>query len=462
MIAGAIFPGNCGNMVISPRLRDTPSMETARRVTSDGELRAIAAAGGGFVVDPFNRQWHAAACPRILHMTAGQPKWFAATPSALKAYLQQRAARYATAKPILACRTCSGSAGVPRVVEPVPRPPRLRRAGSGFEVWADEYVPNEPRAASAAALLRRLISSEVRALPEPAGRVLHAGYAGQRPRGTDVENLLFNNIDQSLSLFSAPGRRGIRFEDLGPIVPPAPDGTLRPSFYSYRLAEPGEPFTAVEAGHLICHVPEAIVPDGPARLAARIWLAVHRMRPPHSCGAPPEDGDFLLRIAVRGLEPARSVKAIVDGATAAMQRDDPDRVRDAITRLSALLGVDAEELLALATANDAPWDRGHDQARHRKKTSSPSTTQTRYASRPTTTAASPPKWWLWGTTARRAWPSRCTRRSAERPAHVARHERTDLPRTTSRQTGRPASGRCGRDLRPCHPPVLGWLPAGGH
>lgn len=92
MIAGAIFPGNCGNMVICPRLRDTPSMETARRVTSDGELRAIAAAGGGFVVDPFNRQWHAAACPRILDMTAGQPKWFAATPSALEAYLQQRTA----------------------------------------------------------------------------------------------------------------------------------------------------------------------------------------------------------------------------------------------------------------------------------------------------------------------------------------------------------------------------------
>jgi hypothetical protein len=346
--------GNCAKMVICPRLGDTPSMETARRIANDGELRAIAAAGRGFVVDPFNRHWHVAACPRIRDMAAGQPKWFAATPRALEAYLQQRAARYATAKPILACRTCGGRAGSPRTAGPVPRPARLRRAGSGFEIWADEYVPNEPRAASAAGLLRRLICGEVRALPELAGQVLHAGYAGQRPRGTDVENLLFNNIDQSLSLFSAPGRRGVRFEDLGLIVPLAPDGTRRPSFYSYRLTEPGEPFAAVEAGHLLCHVPEATVPDGPARLAARIWLAVRRMRPPHSCGAPLEDGDFLLRIAVRGLEPARSVKAAVDGATAAMQRDDPDRVKDALTRLSALLSVDAAELLALATANDAP------------------------------------------------------------------------------------------------------------
>jgi hypothetical protein len=62
----------------------------------------------------------------------------------------------------------------------------------------------------------------------------------------------------------------------------------------------------------------------------------------------------LLRIAVRRLEPAKNVKAVVDGATAAMQRDDPDRVSDAIARLSALLRVDAEGLLALATAFDAP------------------------------------------------------------------------------------------------------------
>lgn len=238
-----------------------------------------------------------------------------------------------------------------------------------------------------------------------------------------MENLLFNNIDQSLSLFSAPGRRGIRFEDLGLIVPLAPDGTRRPSFYSYRLTEPGEPFAA---GHLICHVPEAIVPDGPARPAARIWLTVRRVRPPHSYGGPLEDGDFLLRIAVRGLEPARSVKAAVDGATAAMQRDDPDRVKDAITRLSALLGVDAEELLALATANDAPLGSSSRSSPTSKETLFTLDHAARYASRPMTTAASPPKSWPQGTTACRAWRSRFTRRSADRPAHVARRKRTDL------------------------------------
>src|SRR4051794_22525916 len=36
-----------------------------------------------------------------------------------------------------------------------------------------------------------------------ASAVLYATYAGERSRGTDVENLLFNNIDQTLSLFCA-------------------------------------------------------------------------------------------------------------------------------------------------------------------------------------------------------------------------------------------------------------------
>jgi hypothetical protein len=52
--------------------------------------------------------------------------------------------------------------------------------------------------------------------------------------------------------------------------------------------------------------------------------------------------------------PAAGIKAIVDGSTAAMQRDDPGRITDAITRLARLLDVDPRELLALATTADAP------------------------------------------------------------------------------------------------------------
>jgi hypothetical protein len=333
-------------------------MEIARRIISDSELRAIVAAGTGFVVDPFNRRWHVVACPRILNMTVSQPKWFAPTNAALTSYLQRRKDLYAAAQPILACKNCGGSAEAPQArsaaFDQQMRPTVIRRTGKGFEVWADEYVRNESKADSAAGRLRRLIIDEIRALSEPAGWVLRAGYAGRRAPGTDVENLLFNNIDQTLTLFTSPARRGIQFEDLGVTVPLAPDGTGRQSFYSYRLIEPGEPFATIEPGRLVCRVPAAIVADGPARLAARIWLAVRRALPPLGPGGAVEEEDFLLKVAVRALEPASTVKAIVDGVTAALQRDDPDRIADPIGRLALLLGVQAEELLALATVGDAP------------------------------------------------------------------------------------------------------------
>ena len=90
--------GYCG-------FRDT-SFVTAREIASVGELQGIAAAGVGFVVTPFNRRWHVAACPHVRTMTVGTRKWFAATPAELTGYLQARITEYDTAKPIDACPAC--------------------------------------------------------------------------------------------------------------------------------------------------------------------------------------------------------------------------------------------------------------------------------------------------------------------------------------------------------------------
>jgi len=52
------------------------------------------------------------------------------------------------------------------------RDPFIRRTGSGFEVWADEYVPNQPGAASTA-----------RALGADAGELLRHATAADAPLG---------------------------------------------------------------------------------------------------------------------------------------------------------------------------------------------------------------------------------------------------------------------------------------
>jgi hypothetical protein len=79
---------------------------TAKQITTDGELRAIAAAGRGFIITPFYRRWHRATCPHVQAMTTGTPKWFAATNGELTGYLQQRITQHDTAKLIEACPNC--------------------------------------------------------------------------------------------------------------------------------------------------------------------------------------------------------------------------------------------------------------------------------------------------------------------------------------------------------------------
>lgn len=80
---------------------------TAKEISTDGELRAIAAAGTGFIITPFNRRWHMATCPHVQAMTTGTQKWFAATTAELTDYLQQRITLHDTSKLIEACPTCA-------------------------------------------------------------------------------------------------------------------------------------------------------------------------------------------------------------------------------------------------------------------------------------------------------------------------------------------------------------------
>ncbi len=79
----------------------------AKEIITDSELRAIATAGTGFVITPFNRRWHTATCPHVQAMSTGTRKWFAETIAELTDYLQQRIALYDPAKLIEACPTCA-------------------------------------------------------------------------------------------------------------------------------------------------------------------------------------------------------------------------------------------------------------------------------------------------------------------------------------------------------------------
>jgi len=196
--------------------------------------------------------------------------------------------------------------------------PYVQDRERGFSVWADEYVRNESKAASTAGELRRIIAQRLRALRPAEGELLCARYGGLRWGGTDVENLLFNNIDQTLSLFAAPANAGVRFHDLGIHAPADPTGHARSSHYAYDLIASGEPFTPIPGGKVICSIPATVIRAGEQRIATRIWLALRAARPPVTRELP--EGPYALRIVATGMNPGFSLKALVDGASTATQR----------------------------------------------------------------------------------------------------------------------------------------------
>lgn len=343
-------------------------MVTRTVITDTETLHSLTS---GVVYNPFDRRLHIAGCKSIglMRASSSSPKWHFTRHEDAQVFLADHRAARPGGKEWRPAACCLGALSVSarERQEPPPTPttsqvavsaggrePVLHRLGDGFEVWSDEVVRNESKSASTAGAVRRLISGEIRRLPPPAGRLLHTAYAGARWRGTDVENLLFNNIDQTLSLFAVPGRHGVRFEDLGGEVPNVPDGTARSSYYAYRFVDAREAFTGVEIGELACRIPEVVVPDGPARLAARVWLAARRARP-SACIAVPAPDPYMLRISTHGFPAATTLKAIIDGASAALQQGIvTDQLHAAVHRLEALVAADYNELLTLVTAPGAP------------------------------------------------------------------------------------------------------------
>lgn len=98
------------------------SMDGARKIASDGELRETAAAGAGFIIDPSNRRWHAATCPRITAMSAGQPKRYVETSTALESFLEQQTLKLPggllALAGVLAAGAAISHAGTPRQPPP--------------------------------------------------------------------------------------------------------------------------------------------------------------------------------------------------------------------------------------------------------------------------------------------------------------------------------------------------------
>lgn len=295
---------------------------------------------GGFIVDPFNRRWHLAHCPRVTSMTTGERKWFAQTRAEVDRFLDERVARYATAKPIDPCPTCRPDGSTIAVAATPPRPSRerpastvegmtVRRTAQGFVATTSDRVTFGPRRGSAAARVRARLCELLPTLGAADGDLLHAVFGGRIPVNSDVENQLIYNVFDGPSTSALS--RGVRFE--------LDDADPRSGFeYRYELAPAGAPFRHWREGPNAARWTDVLLPDGsPDALLSRTWWALHAA--PVQLGAElPPRSRFGLRLTVRApvrLTPER-LKRLIDGVVCAFQQHDarPEAVRRIAARLT--------------------------------------------------------------------------------------------------------------------------------
>jgi hypothetical protein len=104
---------------------------------------------------------------------------------------------------------------------------------------------------------------------------------------------------------------------------------------------------------VVCSIPATVIPTGDQRIATRIWLALRTARPTVSTEL--LDGPYALRIIVTAMNPGLLLKALVDGASTAMQRADPaSTISECARRLAHAFGLPVERITDLLTTAPAP------------------------------------------------------------------------------------------------------------
>lgn len=239
------------------------------------------------------------------------------------------------------------------------RSPRsvLDRDGLGFVVASNAVVTNECSKHSPGGATRDAIRAGLYGLGPDPQRILCATFVGRKPTPTtDVENLLFNNIDQTASAFRSLAAAGLQFEH--DARSPA-SGTL--AEYRYRLVEASRARFATHLREPIRTWSDAKLPALPTaetstRLASRAWWAMRNADAlGRGCLFASERFAITIRLGGSELLPADAIKGALDGVVAAFQvQADHAHAGRAATFLSSLLPGNQDEISALLTSHPDP------------------------------------------------------------------------------------------------------------
>jgi hypothetical protein len=189
--------------------------------------------------------------------------------------------------------------------------------------------------------LRVQLRAQLRRLTLARGEVLHAVFAGAKAPGSDVENVLLYNVDDSGGAFAA-ARDGLRFELATPPLRRPPEDVVASATYLYHPMPPtGKPFVQWRPGRALASFEAVDLGAFPAaKRLEQIWLAIHRHGQVATDEQPFGPAPFGVRLTISapGASPAVAplVKPVIDGVVCALQaHTDATTVAELAARLLA-------------------------------------------------------------------------------------------------------------------------------
>ena len=223
--------------------------------------------------------------------------------------------------------------------------------------WVDTPIPFDGLTDSARAL-RRALRGELARLSAQPGEALHATFTGMLRRGSDLENVLFYNVDSGASVFGPSTRYGVRFELGAGRMPAPPSGRVWRCCYEYRLAPVGRSVKWWRSAYALGRFVAADLPAG-GRIpsATAVWYAVRRgqWEAWNRLAHPGDRFQLDLRLSVPG-DRARTpdlLKPLLDGVTAAFQSHGDRTTATAMAGvLAARVGGGSAELANLLLSDE--------------------------------------------------------------------------------------------------------------
>lgn len=211
-------------------------------------------------------------------------------------------------------------------------------------LWGDRYIPFD-RATPAQIGARDELRKRMLHLFAHPGEILHASYAGSKPRNSDIENVLLYNIDMGGASFVPSASSGVRFELAGHPRREAPSNGKFACSYQYRLIPPNDELT-----HWRREVRLAAFTDitlgqfAPAKRLEQTWLAVHRGGVEIGKHCITRDAPFGIFLSLeppvgsRAAARPQLTKALVDGVVAALQaQHEGAAIDEAAARVGGVL-----------------------------------------------------------------------------------------------------------------------------